>query len=149
MRKAGALKLSPEQRRQLEAWAWDEVAQARLAERARILLSLANGCGVRPTAETFGVTANTVRRWRARFLERGCIGIEHEAPGRGRKPQFDGNFRAEIIRKTIQETPSEATHWSLRSMAKATGVSQFLVWRIWQEHGLKPHRGRPAPPEGD
>lgn len=139
MRKAAALVMSVEQRRQLEAWAREKTAQARLVERARILLSLADGLGIRPTAEAFGVTANTVRRWRDRFAELGCSGIEHDAPGRGRKLQFDSDFRAEIVRKTTQETPGDATHWSLRRMAKAAGVSQFLVWRVWQESGLKPH----------
>lgn len=139
MRKAEALAMDVEQRRQLEAWAREKTAPARLVERARILLSLADGFGVRPTAAALGVTMNTVRRWRDRFVEWGCCGIEHDAPGRGRKPRIGSDCRAEIVRKTTQEAPEGATHWSLRGMAKASGVSQFLVWKIWRENGLKPH----------
>ena len=139
MRKAAALSMTMEQRRQLEAWVRGKTVSARLLERSKILLMLADGYGVRPTAESLDVTPNTVRRWRDRFVELGCAGVEKDAPGRGRKPRFGAEIRAAILRRTTQEKPEQATHWSVRRMAKAVGVSQFYVWTTWQENGLKPH----------
>lgn len=139
MRKAVALSMSMEQRRQLEAWVRGKTVSARVLERSKILLMLADGYGVRPTAECLDVTPNTVRRWRDRFMELGCAGVEKDAPGRGRKPRFGAEIRAAILRRTTQEKPEQATHWSVRRMAKAVGVSQFYVWTTWHENGLKPH----------
>lgn len=139
MRIADALFLPPEDRRRLEAWAKERTAPARLVERARILLLLAEGVGIRPAARRLHVGLNTIRRWRDRFLEAGSSGIEHDAPGRGRKPVITAERKAEIVRMTTQEQPRNATHWSLSRMADAAGVSPFVVWKIWKEHGLKPH----------
>jgi putative transposase len=82
MQKADALKMTPEDRRQLASWARSKTIPARVVERSRILLLLAEGTGIRPTADQLRVGYNTVRRWRDRFLAAGCPGIEHDAPGR-------------------------------------------------------------------
>jgi len=142
MRIAEALPLTPDERRQLEAWAKERTAPARLVERARMLLHLADGLGIRPAARHLNVGLNTIRRWRDRFLTTGCAGIEHDAPGRGRKPVITAERKAEIVRMTTQEKPRNATHWSLRRMAEAAEVSPFVVWKIWKAHGLKPHLTR-------
>lgn len=63
--------------------------------------------------------------------------IERDLPRGGRKPKGDA---AEIVRLTTQATPKAATHWSTRTMAKGVGVSDTTVLRVWQAHGLKPHR---------
>ncbi len=139
MRKADALPLTSEERNQLEAWAKGRTIQARLRERARILLLLAEGAGIRPAAKQLQVGFNTVRRWRDRFLELGCQSILHDAPGRGRRPVITAERRAEIVRMTTQEKPHNATHWSLSKMAEASGLSTFAVWKIWKANGLKPH----------
>ena len=109
MRIAEALPLTPDERRQLEAWAKERTAPARLVERARILLLLADGLGIRPAARHLNVGLNTIRRWRDRFLATGCSGIEHDAPGRGRKPVITAERKAEIVRMTTQEKPRNAT----------------------------------------
>ena len=96
---------------------------------AEILLLLAEGTGIRPTADQLRVGYNTVRRWRDRFLAAGCPGIEHDAPGRGMKPVITEERKAEIVRMTTQEKPANATHWSLSRMAQATGLSTFAVWK--------------------
>jgi transposase len=142
MHKAEALPLTADDRSQLEAWSKGRTIPARLVERARILLLLADGIGIRPTAKQLQVGFNTVRRWRDRFLDLGCQGILHDAPGRGRKPIITAERRAEIIRMTTQEKPYNATHWSLSRMAEASGVSTFAVARIWKTNGLKPHLAR-------
>jgi len=98
MQKADALKMTPEDRRQLESWARSKTIPARVVERSRILLLLAEGTGIRPAADQLRVGYNTVRRWRERFLAAGCPGIEHDAPGRGMKPVITEERKAEIVR---------------------------------------------------
>jgi transposase len=75
-------------------------------------------------------------------VERGVAGIEHDAPRPGRTPTISVETVQAIVRKTTQETPPNATHWSTRRMARAMGVSEATVRRIWRRHGLKPHRLR-------
>jgi transposase len=109
----------------------------RLAERARIVLLAAQGKQNDEIANLLHIGRHTVARWRGRFLVVGVAGLEKDAPRAGRKPTVDAQ---EIVRKTTQEKPANATHWSTRSMARAVGVSEASVRRVWQAHGLKPHR---------
>lgn len=88
-----------------------------------------------------GVTADTVRTWRRRFLERGLDGLSDEPrPGVPRKIT-DADVER-VIGKTLVEKPKNATHWSTRSMAAATGMSQSAISRIWRAFALAPHRSR-------
>ena len=85
------------------------------------------------------MTLQKVGRWGARFPKHGLGGIEKDAPRSGRIPSISARKRVRIVKKTIEEKPPNATHWSRTSMAKATGVSDSTVGRIWRAHGLKPH----------
>ncbi len=88
-----------------------------------------------------GVTADMVRTWRRRFLERGLDGLSDEPrPGVPRKIT-DADVERVIV-KTLEEKPKNATHWSTRSMAAATGMSQSTVSRIWRAFALAPHRSQ-------
>jgi transposase len=90
-------------------------------------------------AERLGVNQATVRKWRTRFIARRLEGLSDEPrPGAPRTITDDDVER--VIVKTLEETPPDATHWSTRSMAKATGMSQSTVSRIWRAFGLKPHQ---------
>ena len=81
----------------------------------------------------------TVGRWRGRFARRGFDGL-HDEPRPG-KPRTIGDDDVErVIVKTLEEQPTGATHWSTRSMAAATGMSQSAISRIWRAFGLKPHQ---------
>jgi len=142
MRKADALPWTPDDRSQLEAWSKGRTIPARLVERARILLLLADGSGIRPAAKHLQVGLNTVLRRRNRFLDLGCQGILHDAPGRGRKPSITVEHRAEIVRMATQEKPYHATPGSSSRMAVVSGVSTFTVATTWKANGLKPHRVR-------
>ena len=87
------------------------------------------------------VTADMVRTWRRRFLERGLDGLSDEPrPGVPRKIT-DADVERVIV-KTLEEKPKNATHWSTRSMAAATGMSQSTVSRIWRAFALAPHRSQ-------
>lgn len=137
MRIAPSVTLTPEQRSKLEAYARGRSVAQRLVERARIILLAAEGKQNDEIANQLDIGRHTVARWRVRFLNLGVAGLEKDAPRPGRTPTVNAQ---EIIQKTTQEKPSNATHWSTRSMARAVGVSEASVRRVWQAHGLKPHR---------
>ena len=140
MRIAPAIVLTQDQRSQLEGYARGRRVAVRVAQRATMLLLAAESKQDKEIAHELGMVASTVALWRHRFLALGVPGIEKDAPRPGRKPTIAAERVQEIIRKTTQETPPHATHWSTRSMAQAAGVSEATVRRLWHKHGLKPHR---------
>lgn len=92
-------------------------------------------------AEELRIKPHTVGRWRNRFAEHRLSGIEKDLP-RGGRPRKRESIESEIIRKTTQETPANATHWSTRTLAKAMGITQSMIHRVWTANGLKPHMVR-------
>jgi transposase len=142
MRLAPQIELTEEQREQLEKLSRGRSRPARIVERARIVLLAFEGKQNREIAEILGVTRRTVGRWRSRFAAKGMAGIEKDAPRPGRRRSLSEDFVREVVRRTTQERPANATHWSTRSMAKAMKVSASTIVRIWQRHGLKPHLAR-------
>jgi transposase len=118
-------------------------------QRARVLLAAAGGEANTVIAERVGVTAVTVRAWRARFREAGLADLGVVRPGRGRKPSISPEKVQAIVHATLHEKPSGETHWSCRSMARAQGVSPATVQRIWSARGLKPHRIKTFKLSGD
>ncbi len=85
------------------------------------------------------MTPAKVARWRARFLTHGLAALERDAPRQGRPRTITAAQVREVVRKTTQDPPPNATHWSTRTMAAATGLSEKSIRRIWRQHGLKPH----------
>ena len=142
MRVAQAITLTDEQRGTLIKWSRGRSTPARLVLRAKIVLAAADGRENKDIAAELRCTRRTVGTWRNRFAEHGLAGIEQDAPRSGRAPAVRSDKEAEIIGKTTQETPPNATQWSTRSMAKAVGVSKDTVQRVWRDNGLKPHRTR-------
>ena len=140
MRIAPPIKLDSDQRIQLETIVRSRKLPARLIERSRIVLLAASGRQNNVIATELSITPEKAARWRNRFLELGIAGLEKDAPRPGRKPKITTKKIRDIVRKTTQETPPNATHWSTRSMAAAVGISEASVRRIWHAHGLKPHR---------
>jgi transposase len=90
-------------------------------------------------ARKLQVSRPTVQLWRQRFLSFRLPGLEKDAPRPGRIPRILHRKVSRIIHATLHTTPANATHWSTRSMAKAQGVSQSTVRRLWNRHNLKPH----------
>jgi transposase len=115
------------------------VAATRLGERCRIVLRAAEGRTNEQIAAELKITRQKVARWRNRFQEHGRAGLEHDAPGRGRKPVYGPEITALIVERTTRTLPAKATHWSQRSLAKALDVSDSTIGRVWRAHGLKPH----------
>ena len=139
MRVAPPVVLSPEQRVALEAQARARRAPARSVERARIVLMAASGMQNQDIAAQLQITPEKVARWRRRFLAGGIEALARDAPRPGRPRTITPAQVRKVIRKTTQQTPPNATHWSTRTMAAATGISERSVRRIWRQHGLKPH----------
>jgi transposase len=93
-------------------------------------------------AAEIGISNQKAARWRKRFLKKGLAGLEKDAPRPGRTPTISAAKVQDVIRKTTQEKPVNATHWSTRTMAEAAGLSEKSVRRIWHKHGFKPHLSR-------
>jgi len=85
------------------------------------------------------VSRPTVQLWRGRFLDQRLKGLEKDAPRPGRKPKLALAKVNSVVAATMNSTPIDATHWSVRSMARAQKLSPSAVHRIWRRHGLKPH----------
>ena len=108
--------------------------------RARICLMAAEGQSNNAIASKLGVSRPTVILWRRRFKEQGCPGISSDAPHGVSPRRLDPGKEKAIVEATLQTKPAGATHWSTRSMAHAQGVGKSTVQRIWDAHGLQPHR---------
>jgi transposase/transcriptional regulator with XRE-family HTH domain len=136
---ARRLTLSTEDQEWLRKQAASAVASRRLVERCQIVLRAAEGRTNQQIAGELGMTRQKVARWRERFVQEGRTGLEQDAPGRGRKPTYGSQKRAQIVERTLHSRPPQATQWSVRSLAKALGLSFSTVARVWRAHGLKPH----------
>jgi len=137
-RQAPVVVLSEEERETLERWARRPKSAQALALRCRIVLAAAGGEPNSVIAVGLGCTPDTVGKWRTRFVERRLDGL-HDEPRPGKPRTISDEDVERVIVKTLEETPAAATHWSTRSMAQASGMSQTAVSRIWRAFGLKPH----------
>jgi transposase len=133
------LTISDEQRSELRGWARRPKTAQAMALRARIILLCADGLSNQDVAEEAGANRVTVGKWRRRFIEMGLDGLV-DAPRPGTPRQITDEEIERVIARTLEETPKNATHWSIRSMAEATGLSRSSINRIWQAFSLQPHR---------
>jgi transposase len=130
--------LTDDERQTLERWAQRPRSSQALALRCRIVLACAQGMSNVEAGAQLGVHPVTVGKWRGRFAARRLEGLADE-PRPGVPRSITDTQVEQVIVKTLEETPTDATHWSTRSMAQATGMSQTAVSRIWRAFGLKPH----------
>lgn len=137
---AERLQMTNEQRATLEAWARAKTSPQRTVLRARICLLAAEGLPNRVIANTLKTSRPTVVQWRQRFEERGPDGLAEDAPHGLSSRALPAEKVKAIVEATLYTMPKDATHWSTRTMAKATGVSNATISRIWDAHGLQPHR---------
>jgi transposase len=133
-----SLELKPEQRKLLEEWVHAHGTPQQVVKRCRIVLLAHQGCSDLAIAGELDVNRHTCRLWRERFMTEGAAGLWKVAEGRGRKPRQ--GLAERIIKATLESKPKGQTQWSTRTMAQAQGVHASTVQRIWQEHGLQPHR---------
>jgi transposase len=132
------LTLTDDEKTKLAAWSRRPKSAQRLALRAKIVLAAADGRSNTAIAADLRVTLPTVGTWRQRFLAKRLDGLTDEPrPG---PPRTITDARVEdVVTRTLETKPADATHWSTRGMAKATGLTQTAISRIWRAFGLKPH----------
>jgi transposase len=134
------LTLTPADRETLERWTRRRTTAQALASRARIVLACAEpGVTNSGVARALRVSRPTVATWRRRFAERGLGGLLDE-PRPGAPRTISDADVERVLTLTLEATPPDATHWSTRGLARAAGMSQTAVSRIWRAFGLQPHR---------
>jgi transposase len=133
------LTLTVEERETLERWARRPTSAQALALRSKIVLACAEGVTNTVVATRLGITQQTVCKWRARFLKKRLDGLLDEPRPGAPRTITDADVEL-VLTKTLETMPKDATHWSTRSMAKASGQSQSAVSRIWRAFALQPHR---------
>ena len=138
-RQLAALVLSEGERFELRSLASRRKTAQALAMRARIVLACAEGKQNKDVAAELGLAEDTVGKWRRRFVEHRVDGL-HDEPRSGTPRTIEDERIEAIIVQTLESLPANATHWSSRGMAKASGVSVSSVQRIWRAFGLQPHR---------
>src|SRR4051794_12630787 len=132
------LTLSDEDRATLESWTRCQTIRAGHAERARVLLAIADGAGTSATARLVGVSRPTVIKWRDRFLALGLAGLDDQ-PRSGRPKTIDD---AQIIAATLESPPESlgVTHWSSRLLGRHLGIGDATVARAWRAYRVQPWR---------
>jgi transposase len=136
--KAVSIELTAAEREQLESWCGRRTTAQALALRSRIVLAAADGLSSSQIARDVGISVATVRKWRNRFAVDRLDGLVDE-PRPGRPRTISDQKVDEVIIKTLESTPKDATHWSTRSLAREVGLTQTAVHDIWRAFGLKPH----------
>ncbi len=131
--------LTDDDRQVLARWSRRSKTAQALAQRARIVLAAAAGTPSAQIARDLGVGRDTIGRWRKRFVEGGVDALLDE-PRCGAPRQIGDADVERVVRMTLEERPKDSTHWSTRSMASASGLSQSAIVRIWRAFGLQPHR---------
>jgi transposase len=134
-----SVELSDAERELLESWSRRQTTANALAQRSRIVLLAGDGLRTGEIADRLGVHRNTVAKWRRRFEAERLDGLVDE-PRPGQPRTITDAKVDEVITRTLESAPKDATQWSTRSMAKQVGLTQSAVHRIWKAFGLQPHR---------
>jgi len=137
---ASALPMISEQKRTLETWVRARATQQKIVLRSRICLLAHAGFSNHKIAQELGTSRPTVLLWRERFAREGPAGLAEDAP-HGASPLRISEIRVKtVVEATLHSTPPDATHWTTRTLARQFGLSHMTIARIWDAHGLQPHR---------
>lgn len=137
---AKPLRLSARERKLLERFARAGSTPQKIGLRVRIVLRSADGVANHRLASELGTSRPTALRWRQRFEQAGLEGLLEDAPRPGRKRRLTPEKEEAIVNATLYHKPPGATHWSVRTLARAQRVSPATVHRVWKAHRLQPHR---------
>ena len=139
MRKIEQISIGAADRERLERLVRDRNTPQKVVWRARIVLLASDGLAATAISAAVGKSVLTVRRWRRRYVAKGVDGLLKDATRPSRRKPLTAEKIKQVVHMTLHEKPPNATHWSMRSMAAAAGISYSSVQRIWHAHGLKPH----------
>jgi transposase len=138
-RKASPIVLNVEEKRTLESMSNSRTAPYRKVQRARLVLLAAEGMTNTAIAREVGLQRSMVVQWRQRFIGERVVGLE-DRPRPGKPRQYTDADRLRVIETACSQKPVGETHWSVRTLAKATGVGRDTVHQILRQANLKPHR---------
>ena len=133
------LDLTEDELRTLNEWVRRPTTRQDLAQRARIILDCGAGKSNKDVAATHSVSEAMVSRWRNRFLKKRVDGLKDARKTRPKK-KLTQEVVDRVVARTLETKPHNATHWSTRSMAKAMGMSQTAISKIWRSLNIQPHR---------
>ena len=142
MRVAETIELSEESERELRILCKRRRIEARLQQRAQVILLAAQGWQNKDIAVQVDLDRRQVALWRQRFLAGGIDALRKDAPRPGRTPTVTAEVESRILQATLHTKPAAATHWSTRTMAEHLGLGATTIRRIWQRNGIKPHLTR-------
>lgn len=126
-------------RKRLERLVRGHNTAQKVARRARIILKMMEGMNKAGIAAEVSTSRPTVYRWIAKYEKEGLQALLKDAPRSGRIPRMSREKEKAIVDATLQTIPPNATHWSVREMAKMQGVSRMAVQRLWKKYNIKPH----------
>ena len=132
--------MTEEQQKIIDAWTRAKKTPQRIVLRSRICLLAAEDVSHNAIAKRLNTSRSTVLLWIKRFQEQGLTGISEDATHGISTRCLDAEKVKSIVEATLHTKPKDATHWSTRTMAKIQGVSHSTIQRIWDAHGLQPHR---------
>lgn len=139
MRVAKRIELDAQAERELRILAKRRRVEARVQQRANIILLAAKGWQNKEIAGAVKLDRRQVALWRGRFLHGGITALLHDAPRSGRTPSVTPEIESRIVHTTLHEQPAAATHWSTRRLGAHLGLSATAIRRVWQRNGLKAH----------
>ena len=142
MRNGISFTVTADDRRRLEAIAADRSTAQKHVWRARIVLLSGDGRGTTAIMAATGKSKTCVWRWQERFMIEGVAGLLRDKTRPSRIPALAKDRVDEVIALTLKPPPHEASHWTIRAMAKVVDLSASTVHEIWKSHGLSPHRWR-------
>ncbi len=139
MRVAEAIELDAKTERALRTLAKGRRVEARVKQRASVILLAAQGWQNKDIAEEVKLDRRQVALWRRRFIDGGLEVLLQDAPRSGRTPSVTSALESHIVSTTLHEQPAEATQWSTRTLASYLGLGATTIRRVWQRNGIKPH----------
>jgi transposase len=142
VRVAKTIELDEHAERELRLLAKRRTVQARLQQRALVVLLAAEGWQNKDIAVKAGLDRRQVALWRQRFLGGGIDALRKDAPRSGRPATITAQIESRIVQATLHDKPINATHWSARTLAEHLGVGATTIRRVWHSNGLKPHLSR-------
>ena len=140
MRIAPKIELDAKVERELQALSRRGRVQARIQQRAKVVLLAAQGLQNKDIAEQVDLDRRQVALWRQRFLDGGVPAVMQDAPRPGRARSVTADVESHIVNKTLHDKPIAATHWSTRTLAEHLGLGPTTIRRVWRRNGLKPHQ---------
>ncbi len=139
MRVAEAIELDAQTERELRTLSNGRRVEARVQQRARVVLLAAQGWQNKDIADEVKLDRRQVALWRRRFIEGGLQALLQDALRSGRTPSVATALESHILSTTLHELPPAAAQWSTRTLAAHLGLSATTIRRVWQRNGIKPH----------